>query len=141
MQAAFLQVRLDSAPESCYLSKYLSMLSQSPSLDLMFQALADPTRRLILERLTKGPATVSQLAAPFAMSLPAVVQHLGVLEGSGLVRTEKIGRVRTCRIEPIAMRTAEDWIGERRTIWEKRLDRLGSYLAQQKDEPHSGSMK
>jgi len=117
------------------------MLSQSPSLDLMFQALADPTRRLILERLTKGPATVSQLAAPFAMSLPAVVQHLGVLEGSGLVRTEKIGRVRTCRIEPIAMRTAEDWIGERRTIWEKRLDRLGSYLAQQKDEPHSGSMK
>lgn len=104
------------------------MLSQSPSLDLMFQALADPTRRLMLERLTKGPATVSQLAAPFSMSLPAVVQHLGVLEGSGLVRTEKIGRVRTCHIEPIAMRTAEDWIGERRTTWEKRLSALDAYL-------------
>jgi len=104
------------------------MLSQSPSLDLMFQALADPTRRLMLERLTKGPATVSQLAAPFSMSLPAVVQHLGVLEGSGLVRTEKIGRVRTCHIEPIALRTAEDWIGERRTTWEKRLSALDAYL-------------
>ncbi|MBC5816052.1 MAG: winged helix-turn-helix transcriptional regulator [Candidatus Eremiobacteraeota bacterium] len=104
------------------------MLSPGPSLDLMFQALADPTRRLMLERLTKGPATVSQLAAPFSMSLPAVVQHLGVLEGSGLVRTEKIGRVRTCHIEPIAMRTAEDWIGERRTTWEKRLSALDAYL-------------
>jgi len=115
------------------------MLNQAPSLDLLFQALADPTRRLILERLTKGPATVSQLAQPFSMSLPAVIQHLSVLQGSGLVRTEKIGRARTCHIEPLAMRTAEQWINERRVSWERRLDRLGTYLAQQKDEPPSGS--
>ncbi|MFN2527358.1 MAG: ArsR/SmtB family transcription factor [Candidatus Baltobacteraceae bacterium] len=115
------------------------MLDQAPSLDLMFQALADPTRRLILERLTKGPATVSQLAQPFSMSLPAVVQHLSVLQGSGLVRTEKVGRVRTCHIEPLAMRSAEQWINERRVTWERRLDRLGAYLAQQNDEPPFGS--
>ncbi|MDQ2681170.1 MAG: metalloregulator ArsR/SmtB family transcription factor [Candidatus Eremiobacteraeota bacterium] len=109
------------------------MLSQSPTLDLMYQALADPTRRLILDRLTRSPATVSQIAKPFAMSLPAIVQHLGVLERSGLVRTEKLGRVRTCRIEPVAMRNAERWISERRTLWERRLDRLGAYLAKQTD--------
>lgn len=107
----------------------------------MFQALADPTRRMMLERLTRGPATVSQLAAPFSMSLPAVVQHLAVLQSSGLVRTQKLGRVRTCHIEPVAMRSAEQWINERRTTWERRLDRLGVYLAQQNDEPPSGSNK
>lgn len=95
----------------------------------MFQALADPGRRRMIERLTRGPASVSELAKPMAMSLPAVVQHLQVLEASGLVRSEKVGRVRTCHIEPRALRNAERWIAERRTIWEKRLDRLGDYLA------------
>ena len=106
------------------------MLNQSAALDLMFQALADPSRRIMVERLSRGPASVSELAKPFAMSLPAVVQHLKVLEASGLVRSEKVGRVRTCRIEAKALRTAEHWIGERRTMWERRLDRLGEYLAE-----------
>src|SRR5215471_11861566 len=104
------------------------------SLDLVFQALADPTRRRIVERLCERPASVSQLAEPFAMSLPAVVQHLQVLEASGLVRTEKIGRVRTCHIQTDNLRTAERWIGERRTAWERRFDRLGDYLANQAEE-------
>lgn len=111
------------------------MLNQSAALDLMFQALADPTRRVMVERLARGPASVSELAKPLTMSLPAVVQHLQVLEASGLVRSEKVGRVRTCRIEPKALRTAEGWIAQRRTIWERRLDRLGEYLAQHPDEP------
>jgi DNA-binding transcriptional ArsR family regulator len=105
------------------------MLNQSAGLDLVFQALADPTRRVMVERLTRGPVSVSELARPLPMSLPAVVQHLQVLEASGLVRSEKVGRVRTCRIEPKALRTAERWINERRTAWEQRLDRLGDYLA------------
>lgn len=105
------------------------MLNQGAALDLMFQALADPSRRAMVERLTRGPASVSELARPLAMSLPAVVQHLQVLETSGLVRSEKLGRVRTCRIEPKALRTAEQWISARRTTWEQRLDRLGDYLA------------
>jgi DNA-binding transcriptional ArsR family regulator len=113
------------------------MLNQSTALDLMFQALADPTRRVMVERLARGPASVSELAKPLTMSLPAVVQHLQVLEASGLVRSEKVGRVRTCRIEPKALRTAEGWIAQRRTIWERRLDRLGEYLAQHPDEPKS----
>jgi DNA-binding transcriptional ArsR family regulator len=111
------------------------VLNQSASLDLTFQALADPSRRLMVERLSRGPASVSELARPLPMSLPAVVQHLQVLEASGLVRSEKVGRVRTCRIEPTALRTAEKWISERRTIWERRLDRLGAYLAEHPDEP------
>ena len=96
----------------------------------MFQALADPSRRAMVERLCSGPASVSELAQPLAMSLPGVVQHLQVLEASGLVRTEKVGRVRTCQIDPTAMRAAEHWIAERRTIWEHRLDRLGDFLAE-----------
>lgn len=108
------------------------MLNQSAALDLMFQALADPTRRIMVERLSRGPASVSELAKPFAMSLPAVVQHLQVLEASGLVRSEKVGRVRTCRIEPKALRLAGQWIAARRTSWERRLDRLGDYLAETK---------
>ena len=98
------------------------------SLDQTFQALADPTRRAMIERLGQGPASVSELAAPFAMSLPAVVQHLQILEASGLVRSEKLGRVRTCRMEPAAMSLAEQWINQRRTDWERKLDRLGDYL-------------
>lgn len=101
---------------------------QQQPLDLMFQALADPTRRGLISRLSRGPASVSELAEPFDMSLPAVVQHLQVLESSGLVRSEKIGRVRTCRLEPNALMTAEDWISSQRASWEARLDRLGEYL-------------
>ena len=104
------------------------MLNHSTSLDLAFQALSDPTRRVMVERLSRGPASVSELARPLAMSLSAVVQHLAVLEAGGLVRSEKTGRVRTCRVEPVALRQAERWIAERRASWEQRLDRLGDYL-------------
>jgi DNA-binding transcriptional ArsR family regulator len=115
------------------------MLNQQVPLDRMFHALADPTRRAMVERLTRGPASVSQLAEPLAMSLPAVVQHLNVLQSSGLVRSEKIGRVRTCRIEPKALRTAEMWISARRSQWERHLDRLGAYLASHPEEPRKRS--
>jgi DNA-binding transcriptional ArsR family regulator len=103
------------------------MLKQEAPLDLMFQALADPARRGMVERLCRGPATVSELAAPLPMSLPAVVQHLKVLESSGLVRSEKTGRVRTCSIDLAALDNAERWLSERRSTWERRLDRLGGY--------------
>lgn len=106
------------------------MLNQNAALDLMFQALADPTRRVMVERLSRGPASVSELAKPFQMSLPAVVQHLRVLEASGLVKSQKVGRVRTCTIEPMALNLAERWINERRVNWQKRLDRLGDVLAE-----------
>lgn len=109
------------------------MLNQPPPLDRLFQALADPTRRAIVDRLSRGPASVGELARPFAISLPAVVQHLQVLEASGLVRSEKRGRVRTCRLEPAALGTAEHWIAERRSGWERRLDRLGDVLAADDD--------
>ena len=102
-------------------------------IDLLFHALGDPTRRVIVERLSRGPATISDLAQPFTMSLSAVVQHLHVLEASGLVRSAKSGRVRTCRIEPAALRTAEKWIAARRASWERRLDRLDAYLADGRD--------
>lgn len=107
------------------------MLNQQAPLDLVFHALADPSRRGMVERLSRGPASVSELAKPFAMSLPAVVQHLQVLEASGLVRSEKVGRVRTCQIVPEALSMAEQWINDRRTLWERRLDRLGDYLRHQ----------
>jgi DNA-binding transcriptional ArsR family regulator len=103
------------------------MLNQR-ALDNVFHALADPTRRIMVERLSRGPASVSELAAPLDMSLPAVVQHLQVLEQSGLVTSEKVGRVRTCRIQPAALSAAEQWINKRRTTWERRLDRLGEFL-------------
>jgi len=105
------------------------------SLDAAFQALADPGRRAMVERLCRGPASVSDLAKPFAMSLPAVMQHLSVLEASGLIRTEKVGRVRTCRVETRALRTVEKWVSDRRTLWERRFDRLGAYLAANPEEP------
>ncbi|GIL40034.1 hypothetical protein TMPK1_22710 [Rhodospirillales bacterium TMPK1] len=91
----------------------------------------------MVERLSRGPAAVSELAKPLAMSLSAVMQHLQVLETSGLVRTEKVGRVRTCQIEPVALQTAEHWINERRSLWERRFDQLGDYLAAQDDDPDS----
>jgi DNA-binding transcriptional ArsR family regulator len=101
------------------------MLNQ---LDRAFQALGDPTRRAIVERLAAGPASVSELAAPLPMSLPAVMLHLKVLEDSGLVASEKKGRVRTCRIQPAALSLAEQWVSERRQMWERSLDRLGAFL-------------
>ncbi len=107
------------------------MVNYQGSLDQVFQALADPTRRTIVERLIAGPTSVSELAQPLAMSLPAVMQHIRVLETCGAVRTEKVGRVRTCHIQPDVLRGAEDWIGRQRTVWEQHLDRLGQYLADQ----------
>lgn len=110
------------------------MLHHSAKLDDVFQALADPTRRIMVERLTRGPASVSELAEPLDMSLSAVVQHLGVLEASGLVRSEKVGRVRTCRVEPAALRSAEAWLIDQRATWERRLDRLAVFLDSTDDE-------
>jgi DNA-binding transcriptional ArsR family regulator len=104
------------------------MPNQGATLDRVFQALSDPSRRAMVDRLSRGPASVSELAQPLAMSLPAVMQHLQVLETSGLVRSEKVGRVRTCRIEPVPLHTAEQWISDRQSGWERRLDRLGDYL-------------
>ena len=115
------------------------MLNQQLALDRAFRALADPGRRAMLDRLTRGPASVSELAAPLAMSLPAVVQHLAVLEEAHLVRSEKTGRVRTCRIDGAALRTAERWIADRRAHWERRLDALDSYLAETK--PFTGKRR
>src|SRR5215216_6553556 len=117
------------------LKEMLKRACRRVSVDRVFHALADPNRRVIVERLSRGPASVSELARPLPMSLPAVVQHLQVLEASGLVRSEKIGRVRTCRIEPAALRPLEQWISARRSSWERRLDRLGDYLAESDDEP------
>ena len=104
------------------------MLNRSADLDRLFHALADPARRSIVERLSRGPAPVTELARPLPMSLPAAMQHLGVLESAGLVRSEKVGRVRTCAIEPQVLSHAEQWINARRSEWERRLDRLGEYL-------------
>jgi DNA-binding transcriptional ArsR family regulator len=112
------------------------VLNQLGPLDQVFQALADPTRRAMVERLVRGPASVSELSRPLAMSLPAVMQHLQVLQACGLVRSEKTGRVRTCHIEPGALRAAEAWITAQRTAWEGRLDRLGDYLAEPGMDDH-----
>lgn len=111
------------------------MLNQHAALDRLFHALADPSRRVMVERLSRGPASVSELARPLAMTLPAVIQHLAVLEASGLVRSEKVGRTRTCRIEPAALVTAETWLSGRRASWERRFDQLADYLAEPDDEP------
>jgi DNA-binding transcriptional ArsR family regulator len=115
------------------------MPNQGGSLDRVFQALADQTRRDMVERLIGGPASVSQLAQPLAMSFPAVMQHLQVLEACGLVRTEKVGRVRTCRVEPAVLRMAEEWLGRQRTTWEHYLDRLGDLFAEPSQPETPGS--
>jgi DNA-binding transcriptional ArsR family regulator len=104
-------------------------------LDLAFQALADPTRRAVIERLCDGPASVSELAKPFDMTLAAVVQHIQVLETAGLVRTRKVGRVRTVQIEPSGLRTAEEYLAARRTRWEQHFDRLGALLVERPPDP------
>jgi DNA-binding transcriptional ArsR family regulator len=111
-------------------------------LDRVFQALADPGRRVMVDRLTLGPASVSELARPLSMSLAAVLQHVQLLEASGLIRSQKVGRTRTCSINPAALRSAEHWISQRRIGWERRLDRLGDYLAATADDaggPGEGS--
>jgi DNA-binding transcriptional ArsR family regulator len=111
-----------------------SPTSPEPPVEVVFHALSDANRRAMIDRLLDGPASVSELARPLRISLPAVVQHLHVLEDSGVVRSHKVGRVRTCEIEPVALSVAERWIGERRAAWEARLDRLGEFLATQTDE-------
>lgn len=110
------------------------MLNQSAELDRMFQALGDPNRRLLVDRLSHGSLSVSELAKPLEMSLSAVMQHLRVLETSGLVRSEKRGRIRTCHIEAPALRLVEQWIAERRAMLERRFDRLGEVLGELADE-------
>jgi|SRR5271165_3455814 len=119
----------------------LAERDSAADLDRVFQALADPGRRLMVERLSQGPASVSELGRPLAMSLAAVVQHVQVLEASGLVRSQKVGRTRTCSINAPALRSAEQWISERRSLWERRLDRLGDYLADtdDNDSPEEGT--
>jgi len=110
------------------------MSKAKADIDAVFHALGDPTRRTIMEKLGEGPISVSRLAEPLNMTLAAVVQHLQLLEETGLVKTEKVGRVRTCRLEPDGLLVAEQWIRERRTSWERRFDRLGDLLAQPDDQ-------
>ena len=104
------------------------MPNSSPRLDRVFQALADPTRRAVIERLGRGPAAMSELAEPFSMALPSFAQHLDVLEGCGLVRSRKKGRVRTYRLAPQPLQAAEHWMAKQRALWERRLDQLDTYL-------------
>ncbi len=111
------------------------MSTHSRNVDKVFHALGDPTRRAIVERLSEGPMSVSRLAKPLALTLAAVVQHLQVLEASGLIQTEKAGRVRTCGIRPAGLSIAEQWIADRRALWERRFDRLGELLAESESEP------
>jgi DNA-binding transcriptional ArsR family regulator len=110
------------------------MAQARPDIDRVFHALGDATRRAMVKKISQGPIPVSQLAAPFPMTLAAVIQHLQVLEESGLVQTEKTGRVRICRIEPAGLAAAEQWIDDLRSTWERRLDRLGEML---KDDPQT----
>jgi DNA-binding transcriptional ArsR family regulator len=111
------------------------MLKQSDPLDALFAALADPSRRSMIDRLSRGSASVSELAEPLDMSLPAVQQHLNVLEASGIVSTRKIGRVRSCSLEPDVLNRAQQWIAERRQLWANRLDRLGMFLQEPDNQP------
>jgi DNA-binding transcriptional ArsR family regulator len=109
------------------------MSTPKPNIDRVFHALGDPMRRAIMEKLSQGPISVSRLAEPLGVTLAAVVQHLQILEESGLVRTEKAGRVRTCSIEPAGLAVAKQWIDDRRSVWERQLDRLGDFLAEPDD--------
>jgi DNA-binding transcriptional ArsR family regulator len=104
------------------------MNNNKPEIDRIFHALGDPTRRAMVEKLSQGPASVSRLAEPFGITLAAVVQHLQVLEECGLVRTEKLGRVRTCRLDPAGFAVATQWLADRRSLWERSLDRLADFL-------------
>lgn len=109
-------------------------MTKATVIDQVFHALAEPTRRAMVERLSHGPMSVSDLAKPFGITLAAVMQHLSVLEQSGLIQTQKIGRVRTCRIEPAGFGLVEQWLTQRRSLWERRLDRLGALLEEEEDE-------
>jgi len=109
----------------------LTRRKQTP-IDKIFYALGDPTRRALLTAISSGPIAMSHLAKPLDISLAAVAQHVEVLEDSGLVRTEKVGRVRLCRVEPSGLRSAERWIADQRAVWERRLDRLGMFLDEEK---------
>jgi DNA-binding transcriptional ArsR family regulator len=115
-----------------------NVLDPELNLDRVFHALADPGRRRMLQRLSEGPASVSELGKPLAMSLAAVLQHVQILEGSGLVQSRKLGRTRTCSLNAEALRSAERWISERRAFVERRLDRLGEYLTDTADLPDTG---
>ena len=110
------------------------MPNYSNDLDYTFRALADPTRRAVIARLIQGPASVSELAEPFDMAMPSLMQHLRVLETGGLITSSKQGRVRTCQIEPVQLQRAQDWIASQRALWETRLDRLEDYLKTVPDE-------
>jgi len=110
------------------------MLSRKMNIDRVFHALGDPTRRAMVEKLSKGPISVSQLAKPLDITLAAVIQHLQILVESGLVHTEKVGRVRTCGIEPAGLSVAQQWIDDRRSTWEERFDRLGDLLAESEEK-------
>lgn len=112
------------------------MANQSPRLDRVFQALGDPTRRAVLERLSGGPASVGELAKPFKMALPSFTQHLNVLEDCGLVRSRKEGRVRTYSLDPRPLKAAEGWMTEQRALWERRLDQLDAFLLLMKKKKH-----
>lgn len=108
--------------------------AQAASVDDVFRALADSTRRQVVERLSRSPASVSELAAPFDMALPSFVEHLRVLEGCGLVRSRKTGRVRTYQLAPKRLRLAENWLSQQRVLWERRLDQLDDYLISLKEK-------
>lgn len=107
------------------------------SIDSVFRALSDPTRRRVLERLSKSPSSVSDLAEPFDMALPSFVEHLAVLEKCGLVRSKKTGRVRTYQLAPQRLKIAEDWLARQRTVWERRLIQLDDYLNEMKERPRT----
>jgi DNA-binding transcriptional ArsR family regulator len=116
----------------------VSLMEHYPDrLNVIFQALADPTRRAVLGRLGEGPASISELARPFDMALPSFMKHIRILEGGGLIRTRKTGRVRTCAIEKASLGAAESWLAEQRALWESRTDRLEQFVtnAQKKDAP------
>lgn len=122
--------------------KVIHMANYSLALDDIFLALGDPTRRAIVSRLGTGAASVKELAAPFAMALPSLMKHLGVLERSGLIRSQKQGRVRMCELQPASMRTAENWMVEQRALWEARTDRLAAYVETlHTKEKHRGRRK
>lgn len=110
------------------------MENHQTALDAAFHALADPTRRAVVSRLAKGPAPVTELAKPFGMGLPSFMKHLRVLEKDGLISTEKVGRVRTCRVNSERLAEAETWLGEQRALWHARTDRLASYVENQMTE-------
>jgi DNA-binding transcriptional ArsR family regulator len=114
---------------------------ESERLDRMFSALADPSRRGMVDRLSRGPASVSELAEPLAMALPSVLKHLQVLEGSGLVASEKAGRVRTYRLEAAALQQLERWVAQRSAFWQRRFDRLERFLAEGPTPPSSRGKK